>query len=91
MQDFDITGIYDPMLPDVECVKIVSEVLKKLDLGKFTIKLNDRQLLDGIFEVCGVPSDRFRSICSMIDALDKVNRKIITCSNSALLIPMPIF
>ncbi|KAI8127913.1 hypothetical protein FF38_08873 [Lucilia cuprina] len=69
--DFDIAGSYDPMLPDAECVKIVSEILDVLDIGDYVIKLNHRQLLDGMFEACGVPADKFRSICSAVDKLDK--------------------
>lgn len=75
MQDFDIAGSYDPMLPDAECVKIVAEILDTLDIGDYVIKLNHRQLLDGMFEACGVPADKFRSICSAVDKLDKVKLK----------------
>lgn len=64
------------MIPDAECVKIVSEVLDTLDIGDYVIKLNHRQLLDGMFEACGVPADKFRSICSAVDKLDKVILKI---------------
>ena len=28
--------------------------------------------MDGIFAVCGVPEDKFRTICSAVDKLDKV-------------------
>lgn len=72
LQDFDIAGQYDPMLPDVECVRVVSEILTSLELGAFVVKVNHRQLLDGLFEACGVPTDKFRSICSAVDKLDKV-------------------
>jgi len=69
--DFDIAGAYDPMLPDAECVKIVDQILTSVDVGKFMIKVNHRMILDGIFEVCGVPSSMFRTICSAVDKLDK--------------------
>ncbi|XP_055371061.1 histidine--tRNA ligase, cytoplasmic isoform X2 [Condylostylus longicornis] len=69
--DFDIAGSYDPMIPDSECVKIVAEILDILDIGEYVIKLNHRQLLDGMFEACGVPVDKFRTICSSVDKLDK--------------------
>ncbi|XP_017035990.1 histidine--tRNA ligase, cytoplasmic isoform X1 [Drosophila kikkawai] len=69
--DFDIAGTYDPMLADAECVKIVVEILDTLDIGDFVIKLNHRQLLDGMFQACGVPADSFRTICSAVDKLDK--------------------
>lgn len=35
------------------------------------IKLNHRKLLDGMLEICGVPSHKFRTVCSSIDKLDK--------------------
>ncbi|KAI8034573.1 histidine--tRNA ligase, cytoplasmic isoform X2 [Drosophila gunungcola] len=69
--DFDIAGTYDPMLADAECVKIVAEILDTLDIGDYVIKLNHRQLLDGMFQACGVPADSFRTICSAVDKLDK--------------------
>lgn len=59
------------MIPDAECVRVVAEALSCLDLGSFVIKLNHRCLLDGIFAACGVPQDKFRSVCSSVDKLDK--------------------
>jgi len=69
--DFDIAGAYDAMLPDAECVKIVHEILSAVNVGNFLIKVNHRMILDGMFEVCGVPSAMFRTICSAVDKLDK--------------------
>ncbi|XP_059165012.1 histidine--tRNA ligase, cytoplasmic-like isoform X3 [Physella acuta] len=69
--DFDIAGQYDLMLPDAECIKIVVEILSSLDVGDFLIKVNHRKLLDGMFAACGVPDDKFRTICSSVDKLDK--------------------
>jgi len=36
------------------------------------VKVNHRKLLDGMFATCGVPEDKFRTICSSVDKLDKV-------------------
>lgn len=36
-------------------------------------QLNHRRILDGIFEVCGVPADKIRTISSAVDKLDKVS------------------
>uniref|UniRef100_A0A182S9U6 histidine--tRNA ligase n=1 Tax=Anopheles maculatus TaxID=74869 RepID=A0A182S9U6_9DIPT len=69
--DFDIAGTYDPMLPDAECVKIVCEILSEAGVGEFKVRLNHRKLLTGLFEVCGVPAEKFRSVCSSLDKLDK--------------------
>ncbi|CAF2701556.1 unnamed protein product [Rotaria sp. Silwood2] len=35
--DFDIAGDFDLMVPDSECIKIVVEILDKLDLGQYKI------------------------------------------------------
>lgn len=71
--DFDIAGTYDPMLPDAEIVRIVTEVFEGLGWkGRYTIKLNHRKILDGIFEVCGVPKEKIRTISSAVDKLDKL-------------------
>eukprot|EP00042_Codosiga_hollandica_P041321 m.367694 g.367694 ORF g.367694 m.367694 type:complete len:546 (+) comp56087_c0_seq1:35-1672(+) len=77
--DIDIAGTYEDMLPDAECVKIVSEILTELKLGEFVIKVNHRQLLDGIFAVCGVPEHMFRTICSAVDKLDKTPWAEVKC------------
>ncbi|KAJ3339681.1 Cytoplasmic and mitochondrial histidine tRNA synthetase [Gonapodya sp. JEL0774] len=69
--DFDIAGTYDPMLPDAEVLRVTVEALSSLNIGSFTIKLNHRKILDGMFEACGVPLDKFRPISSAVDKLDK--------------------
>lgn len=69
--DFDIAGKYDVMLPDVECAKILVEILCGLNLGDFVIKVNHRKLLDGMMASCGVPKEKYHPICSAIDKLDK--------------------
>jgi histidyl-tRNA synthetase len=70
--DFDIAGLYDPMMPDAEVLVIMSSILDKLDIGDYTIKVNHRKILDGMFNVCGVPDEKIRSISSAVDKLDKV-------------------
>ncbi|TIA18216.1 histidyl-tRNA synthetase [Aureobasidium pullulans] len=70
--DFDIAGAYDPMIPDAEILRIACEIFDELGWkGKYTIKLNHRKILDGIFSVCGVPTDKLRTISSAVDKLDK--------------------
>jgi len=70
--DFDIAGTYDPMLPDAEIIRITCEIFQGLGWdGKYTIKINHRKILDGIFQVSGVPTDKLRTISSAVDKLDK--------------------
>lgn len=61
------------MVPDAEVLSILCESLTALDIGEFTVKLNHRKILDGIFELAGVPADKTRSISSAVDKLDKVS------------------
>ena len=35
-------------------------------------QINNRKILDGIFETCGVPPEKIRTISSAVDKLDKV-------------------
>ena len=69
--DFDIAGTYGRMVPDSECLCVVCDILHALPIGDFGIKLNHRCLLDAILDICGVPADKFRTICSAVDKLDK--------------------
>nr|GEX31643.1 histidine--tRNA ligase, cytoplasmic [Tanacetum cinerariifolium] len=68
--DFDIAGD-ETFGADFEVIIILIEVLDELNIGEYEIKLNHRKLLDGILEICGVPSQKIRTVCSSIDKLDK--------------------
>lgn len=71
--DFDIAGQFDGMVPDAEILRIVSEVFEELGWkGRYSIKINHRKILDGLFEVCGVPAEKIRPISSAVDKLDKM-------------------
>ncbi|KAL7414313.1 hypothetical protein BDY24DRAFT_386502 [Mrakia frigida] len=69
--DFDIAGVYDPMVPDAEILCILCEALEALEIGEFTVKINHRKILDGIFLLSGVPEASTRAISSAVDKLDK--------------------
>lgn len=69
--DFDIAGTYGRMVPDSECLCVACDILDALPIGDFAIKLNHRRLLDAILDLCGVPAEKFRTICSAVDKLDK--------------------
>ncbi|SPQ26262.1 5cd68b98-6287-4207-8479-1d2108a5e3cc [Thermothielavioides terrestris] len=68
--DFDIAGVFDPMIPDAEILCIIAEVFEAFQIG-VTVKLNHRKILDGMFEVAGVPKDKIRTTSSAVDKLDK--------------------
>lgn len=68
--DFDIAGVYDPMIPDAEILRIIVEAFQAFQLN-VTIKLNHRKILDGLFTASGVPNDKIRLVSSSVDKLDK--------------------
>lgn len=72
--DFDVAGAGgDLMVPDAEVIRIIVEVFEALGWnGQYTIKCNHRRVLDGVFEVCGVPAEKIRTISSAVDKLDKM-------------------
>ncbi len=59
------------MVPDSEVLCILVEALDALGMEGFTVKINHRKILDGIFDICGVPADKIRTISSAVDKLDK--------------------
>lgn len=78
--DFDIAGEYPVMIPDAEVLVVMCEMFDALAnlsqfhrkyIGSYRIKLSNRQILDSIFRVCGVPDEKLRTICSAVDKLDK--------------------
>jgi histidyl-tRNA synthetase len=75
--DFDISGVYDTMVADSQCLVVVVEALRRLGLGGFKVKLNHRKILDGMFESCGVPDEMIRTISSAVDKLDKMEWQLV--------------
>jgi hypothetical protein len=43
-----------------------------LKLGKFTVKLNHRLLLDAMLAIAGVPPQKFRPICRCVSVLKRI-------------------
>lgn len=79
--DFDICGVYIPLLPDAEIIKIGSTILRKFKIGQFCIKVNHRKLLAAI--CLSVQITDCGPVCSAIDKLEKigseeVKKEIIT-------------
>ncbi|KAL8153764.1 hypothetical protein V2J09_011524 [Rumex salicifolius] len=71
--DFDIAGEHGKMAADFEVVRVLTELLDELNIGDYEVKMNHRKLLDGLLDICGVPQEMFRTICSSIDKLDKLS------------------
>ena len=57
---------------EVELITVTAKALQKLDIGKFTIKINDRQILNEMLKSCGFTDEQLASVCITFDKLDKV-------------------
>ncbi|MDT7542449.1 MAG: histidyl-tRNA synthetase [Acidobacteriota bacterium] len=60
------------MIVEAELCAAVSDVLVRLGFNDFTIRLNHRQVLAGMLEVAGIPSNRHNEALITIDKLDKI-------------------
>ena len=69
--DVDVLGSRS-MVVEAEICAAASEVLTKLGFNDFTIRLNHRQVLAGILDAAGIPSDNHDGILVTLDKLDKL-------------------
>ena len=70
--DADVVGS-DSLVYEIELIQIFDEVLSKLGLNDFSIKINNRKILSGIAEVCG-EQEKIVEITVAIDKLDKIGK-----------------
>ena len=69
--DIDILG--DPTnLAEIELILATSEMLSRLNLGKFKVRINDRRLLKTMALACGLPEDQLDTVFIILDKMDKV-------------------
>ncbi|MFH1319572.1 MAG: histidine--tRNA ligase [Bacteroidota bacterium] len=70
--DVDVIGS-DSLLNEVELIQIIDDVFLNLRLEDFSIKINNRKVLQGIADYCGC-SDRLNDITVTIDKFDKIGQ-----------------
>lgn len=71
--DADVVGS-DSLVYEVDFVLLFDEILTKLNIPDFTIKINNRKILSGIAEVTG-ESNKLIDITVAIDKLDKIGEE----------------
>ena len=69
--DFDTIGTTSPVA-DLEMVLVVHDLLAAIGVGGFTIRVNDRRVLSGILQACGV-ADRATAVLRSLDKLGKAS------------------
>jgi len=71
--DADVVGS-DSLICELELIQLFDQVLTRLSLPGFTIKLNNRKVLSGIAEVCG-EREKLVDLVTAIDKLDKIGEE----------------
>lgn len=69
--DIDIVGT-DSLLADVECLAASIECLKKLKFKDFSIRINNRKLIEFILTKSGIEKNKINEAFRIIDKLDKI-------------------
>lgn len=69
--DADIIGS-DSVMADAEIILIINEIMTKLKFKKFVIKINNRKILNGLIEYCGIPDEKAENVFISLDKLDKI-------------------
>ncbi|MBO6159276.1 MAG: histidine--tRNA ligase [Firmicutes bacterium] len=73
--DIDVIGQEAlPLYYDAEMPSVIYHVFKKLDFGPFTIRLNNRKVLNGFFKALGL-SEQITDVLRTIDKLDKIGEE----------------
>ncbi|MDD6101626.1 MAG: histidine--tRNA ligase [Clostridiales bacterium] len=72
--DIDVIGDGElDLIYDAEMPAVIYNVFKELDFGSFTIRLNNRKVLNGFFSSLGL-KDNIADILRVIDKLEKIGR-----------------
>lgn len=69
--DVDVISDKLDIMNDAEMVNVIYEAFKLLDLAKFTICINNRKVLNGLFEYLEI-SDKKVEVLRIIDKIDKI-------------------
>ena len=73
--DVDIIGLDElSLFYDAEMPAVIYRVFKELDFGPFTIRLNNRKILNGFFRSIGL-EDKITEVLRTIDKLDKIGEE----------------
>lgn len=71
--DVDVISDKLDIMNDAEMVNVIYEAFKSLDLAKFTICINNRKILNGLFEYLEI-SDKKVDVLRIIDKIDKIGQ-----------------
>ena len=85
--DIDIIGNDElSIFYDAEMPAVIYHVFKKLGIGDFTIRLNNRKVLGGFFASLGL-SDKIEEILRTIDKIEKIGKEKVVAELIAIGVP----
>ena len=74
--DFDTIGSTSNAV-DIETLLVINDLFEAIGIERFTIRVNNRQVLNGLLEICDL-QDQSAAILRCLDKLDKVSRDVVT-------------
>lgn len=69
--DIDVIGDPEPEC-EIELIAVTAKALMALDIGAFTVRVNDRAVLNGMLSALGFADEQLSSVCVSFDKLDKI-------------------
>ncbi len=82
--DGDIVGSAD-FTADAEIVQVGASLLEELNVRRFQVRINDRRILRGLTELCGIPAASESGFLRTVDKLPKIGagetRRLLSAEN----------
>ena len=69
--DIDVIGSRSTLI-DAELPVIINEIFERFGFGEFTIRLNNRMILNGFFEALGL-SEQSKDVLRVVDKIEKIS------------------
>jgi histidyl-tRNA synthetase len=69
--DIDVIGSRSTLI-DAELPVIINEIFERFEFGEFTIRLNNRMILNGFFEALGL-SEQSKDVLRVVDKIEKIS------------------
>ena len=69
--DIDVIGDPEPEC-EIELIAVTAKALRALDIGSFTVRVNDRKVLNAMLSAFGFANEELPSVCISFDKLDKI-------------------
>lgn len=74
--DFDTIGTMSNSA-DIETLFVINDLFEKIGIERFTIRVNNRKVLNGLLEKCGL-TEHAVGILRSLDKLDKIGRDAVS-------------